>query len=209
MVARMARGGKAGTYVVVIPHEFEQWIADDGTAIVRQRIHEDRMTFPTPRDKARYEAARPVDPPWDEQAHRQTELEIGGFDFAELQALPTDPAALRPLLENTNVTLTARAGQLLSSAATPTAVKVALFEVLKGLPGATLAQGVKDPLGRTGVAIEFDDPAWHTLFLFNPDTGALLGTRSIGHKELPGRDISDWSLTVVSGRTNTAPTTAR
>ena len=119
-----------------------------------------------------------------------------GSTSPQLQALPTDPAALRPLLENTNVTLTARAGQLLSSAATPTAVKVALFEVLKGLPGATLAQGVKDPLGRTGVAIEFDDPAWHTLFLFNPDTGTLLGTRSIGHKELPGRDISDWSLTV-------------
>ena len=208
-ISHMRGGGKAGTYVMVVPHELEQWIADDGTAIMRQQMHEDQATFPTPRDKARFDAANVTEPRWDDLPQRQTHLEIGGFDYAEVQALPTDPAALRPLLEDTNVALTARAGQLLSSAATPTAVKVALFEVLKGLPGATLVEGVKDPLGRTGVGIEFDSPAWHTLFLFNPKTGTLLGTRSIGHKELPGRDISDWSLTVETGRTDTAPTTER
>ena len=50
-------GGK-GTFVVVLPHEDEQWVADDGTGVVRNVIHEDQPTFPTPEDKADYEAAR-------------------------------------------------------------------------------------------------------------------------------------------------------
>jgi hypothetical protein len=80
--------------------------------------------------------------------------------------------------------------------------------VLKDLPGATLVDNVTDPLGRTGVAVEFETEAWHSLFLFNPDSGALLGVRSIGHKELPGRDITDWNLTVESTRVQAAPLTA-
>ena len=56
-----------------------------------------------------------------------------------------------------------------------------------------------DPQGRTGVGVEFDDAAWKTLFLFDPETGALLGTRSIGRKEVPGRNIDDWSLVIESG----------
>ena len=98
------------------------------------------------------------------------------------------------------MTLTAMVGQLLASALTPPDVKVALFAVLKELPGATLRPDVTDPQGRTGVGVEFDTPAWKTLFLFDQDTGALLGTRSIGRKEVPGRDIDDWSLVIESGR---------
>jgi hypothetical protein len=97
-------------------------------------------------------------------------------------------------------------GQLLGSALTPPAVKVALFEVLKGLPGATLVPDTKDPQGRTGVGVQFETDAWKTLFLFDPQTGGLLGTRSIGHKEVPGRDIDDWSLVLESTRRDDAPT---
>jgi hypothetical protein len=68
---------------------------------------------------------------------------------------------------------------------------------------------VTDPRGRTGVGVQFDTPAWKTLFLFDPATGALLGTRSLGHKEVPGRDIDDWSLVLESGRRDDAPTLVR
>ena len=101
--------------------------------------------------------------------------------------------------------MTAIIGQLLGSALTPQPVKVALFEVLKGLPGATLVPGTTDPTGRTGVGVRFESDAWNTLFLFNPSTGELLGTRSIGHKEVPGRDIDDWSLVLESHRVDDAP----
>ncbi len=96
-------------------------------------------------------------------------------------------------------------GGLLSSALTPPHVQAALFEVLKSLPGATLVDGVTDPQGRTGVGVRFQDDAWDTLFLFDPASGHLLGTRSIGHQEVEGRDIADWSLVMDAGRTDRAP----
>jgi len=123
--------------------------------------------------------------------------------------LPTDPVALKTKLEHRdNVVVTAYAGALLSFAGTPHAVKAALFSVLKSVPGAKLIPSVTDPLKRTGVGVQFDDEAWRTLFLFDPDTGALLGTKSIGKQEVPGRTIEDWNLTVESGRTDIAPATA-
>ena len=146
----------------------------------------------------------------DESPRAMQDVEVLGLSLAEVRALPTDPVALKAKLENRdNVIVTAYAGALLSFAGTPQDVKVALFSVLKSLPGAKLVPSVTDPLERTGVGVQFDDEAWRTLFVFDPDTGALLGTKSIGKKEVPGRTIEDWNLTVESGRTDTAPTTER
>lgn len=195
--------------MVVIPHDDEQWVSDDGSAIVRNVMREDEATFPTPEDKADYEAAGTKRPPLDDSPRAVDAITVAGLSAAEVRALPTDPAALRARVEGGEITLTAMVGQLLATALTPPEVKVALFEVLKGLPGATLVTGATDPKGRTGVGVQFDTPAWKTLFLFDPATGALLGTRSIGHKEVPGRDIDDWSLVLESNRRDDAPTTAR
>ena len=197
-------GGK-GTYVVVLPHEDEQWVADDGTGIVHFVIHFGRPTFPTPEDKADYEAADPG-PPIEFKPRKVEAVTVAGMSAAEVRALPTDPVKLRERIEGGEVTLTAMVGQLLASALTPPEVKVALFAVLKELPGATLRPDVKDPQGRVGVGVEFDTEAWKTLFLFDERSGALLGTRSIGRKEVPGREIDDWSLVIESGRRDDAPT---
>ena len=194
-----------GTFVVVLPHTDEQWVTADGTAISRNRIAWDQPTFPTAEDKADYEAAGTSMPPYNDAPHRVEGVTVAGFTPAEVLALPTDPAALRGRLTNPDVQLTGMVGQLLGSALTPPPVKVALFEVLKGLPGATLVPDTKDPLGRTGVGVQFETDAWKTLFLFDPATGALLGTRAIGHKEVPGRDIDDWSLVLESRRVDDAP----
>jgi len=194
-------------YVAVIPHEYEQWVADDGTGVVKQIIHWDRATFPTSQDKLGFEGQQR--PPLDDSPQRQEHIEVLGMSLAEVRALPTDPVALKTKLENRdNVVVTAYAGALLSFAGTPQDVKVALFSVLKSVSGAKLIPSVTDPLKRTGVGVQFDDEAWRTLFLFDPETGALLGTKSIGKQEVPGRTIEDWNLTVESGRTDTAPATA-
>jgi hypothetical protein len=198
------RAGAKGSFVVVIPMEDEQWVTGDGTAIVRSVMHEDQATFPTPQDEADYERARPA-PPWDQRPFELRGIKVAGFTAAEVLALPSDPQALRERLEGRDIVVTAAAGQLLGSALTPRAVKSALFAVLRRLPGARLAGAETDPTGRTGVGVEFDDAAWKTLFLFDRDTGALLGTRSIGKRELPGRTISDWDVIVDSGRRDTAP----
>ena len=201
---RPKRGGK-GTYVVVLPHEDEQWVADDGTGIVHFVIHFGQPTFPTSEDKADYEAADPG-PPIEFEPRKVEQMTVAGMSAAEVRALPTDPAKLRERIEGGEVTLTAMVGQLLACALTPPEVKVALFAVLKSLPGATLRPDVKDPQGRVGVGVEFDTEAWKTLFLFDERSGALLGTRSIGRKEVPGRNIDDWSLVIESGRRDDAPT---
>ena len=190
--------------MVVLEHEDEQWITADGTGVARFVIHDDRPTFPTPEDKADYEAS-PPGPPFPDQPVAVDDMTVAGMPAAEVRALPTDPAQLRKRIEGGEVTLTAMVGQLLASALTPPEVKVALFAVLKQLPGATLRRDVTDPQGRVGVGVEFDTEAWKTLFLFDERTGALLGTRSIGRKEVPGRNIDDWSLVIESGRRDDAP----
>jgi hypothetical protein len=52
---------------------------------------------------------------------------------------------------------------------------------------------------------EFDGPAWRTMFIFDPRTCELIATRSIGKKELPGRDIRDWALQLDARGTDSAP----
>lgn len=185
---------RPGNVTKVLPHESEQWIADDGTGVYKEVVHwDEKPPFPV-----------------DESPHAIDDAEVLGMSLEEVRDLPTDPAKLmRHLEDRDNVIVTAYAGALLSFAGTPQDVKVALFSVLKHLPDATLIPSETDPLERTGVGVQFEDEAWRTLFLFNRDTGELLGTRSIGKKEVPGRTITDWNLTVESGRTDTAPKTAR
>jgi hypothetical protein len=199
------RPGGHGTYVVVFPHESEVWVSNDGEEIVSGVVRWDRPAFPTPRDKADYERSSKQEPGWQERPYATRDAKWGGLTAAQVLALPTDPAALRARIEHNGMATTAAAAQLLGSALTPQPVKAALYQVLRSLPGATLAGDERDPLGRTGVGIQFDDAAWRSLFLFDRDTGALLGTRSIGKKEVPGRTISDWDLIVDSGRRDTAP----
>jgi hypothetical protein len=184
----MRSGGEAE----VLPHEAEQWVADDGSGVAREVIH--------------WGEQRPPVRAFEDEPRAVRDFEVIGLNMQEIRALPTDPAALRRTLEaRDNVIVTAYAGALLSFAGTPQDVKLALYSVLKSLPGAELIPSVTDPLDRTGVGVQFDDEAWRTLFLFDPATGALLGTRSIGKKEVPGRTITDWNLTVRSGRTDSAP----
>jgi hypothetical protein len=195
--------------VVVLEHEDEQWVPDHGEAVGRSVIHDDRPMFPTPEDRADYEKAGPGPPSGGSQTYALEDIDVAGLSLDEVRALPTEPAALKAKLAGREVDLTAIAGRLLGLAFTPPDVKAALYGVLKSLPGATLVPDAKDPKGRTGVGVEFSTEAWKTLFLFDPETGALLATRSIGSKEVKDRKIDDWSLMLESGRRDDAPRPAR
>jgi hypothetical protein len=208
-VSHMRGGGKGERFVAVIPHELEQWIDADGTAIVREAIHEDQAVFSTPQDEAAYRRAGRQAPPWSSEPRRVDDYRLAGRTVQQVAALPTDPAALKAALEAGEVDLLPATAQLIASPVATPELKAALFTVLKGLPGAQLIPEATDPRKRTGVGVQFEDDAWRTLFLFDPDTGALLGTRSDGKQELPDRTISDWWLVVDATRTDAAPTTAR
>ena len=136
-----------------------------------QRIHEDQPTFPTPEDKADYEAAARPPSRLDDRPHGRG-LTVVGLSPARSRALPTDPAALRARLEDPDIPLTAMVGGLLSSALTPPDVKVALFEVLKEPAGRDAVPDVTDPRAAPASACASTTPAWNTLFLFDPETGA-------------------------------------
>jgi hypothetical protein len=203
-----------GTFATVVPTDAEIWVARNGSESIA-RHHElwDQATYPNNQDRDDAAAAAgPLSrPPDDGQALRSTDTKVAGFTVAELRALPTDPAALRTRLERAElgydspspvVTVT---GMVLGSPLTPPAVRAAAFTVLRGLPGATLVAGATDPTGRSGEAIEFDSPAWRTMFIFDPKTSNLIATRSTGKKELPGRDINDWTLQLDTHGTDSAP----
>lgn len=208
-VSHMRGGGQSERFVVVIPHELEQWVDADGSAIVREAIHEEQAVFSTPQDEAAYRRAGAQRPPWNSEPHRVDDYTLAGLTVQQIAALPAEPSALKAQLEAGEVDLLPAIAQLIASPVATPELKTALFTVLKGLPGAHLVPTATDPRKREGVGVQFEDDAWRTLFVFDPDTGALLGTRSEGKKEVPGRTISDWWLVVDATRTNTAPTTAR
>jgi hypothetical protein len=205
-ISQTRTDGKGGEFVIVVPMEGESWVADDGTVISKGVEHEDQATFPTPADKAAYDAA-PKFPQRDTPAHAQIGLKVGGLTAEQIRALPTDPAQLDAAISaDPDLTTVAAAAQLLGWPLTPQPVRAALYAVLKARPDAKLVGSVHDPSGRAGVGIQFEDDAWTTLFVFNPATGDLLATRSYGRHEAKGRGTTDWDLTLEQGRRDDAPT---
>jgi len=207
------RPGGGGSFATLVPYDSEEWLARDGSEQIRRgRERWEKATYPTAQDRVDAQAAGT--PPWprgDEPPVRYTDVKVAGFTVAELNALPTDPAALRARLEHADLgykspsPLVTATGLLLGSPLTPRDVRVAAFAVLRGLPGARLVSGATDPAGRSGEGVEFDDDAWRTLFIFDTSTSALIATRSIGEKELPGRNISGWTLQLDSKGADSAP----
>jgi hypothetical protein len=204
-ISQTRTDGKGGEFVIVVPMEGESWVADDGTVISKGVEHEDQATFPTPADKAAYEAA-PKFPQRDTPAHEQIGLKVGGLTAEQIRSLPTDPAQLQAAISaDPDLTTVAAAAQLLDWPLTPQPVRAALYGVLKARPDARLVGTVRDPSGREGVGVQFEDDAWTTLFVFNPATGNLLATRSYGKHEAKGRGTTDWDLTLAQGRSDDAP----
>jgi len=204
------RGG--GTFAMVIPHDTEVWVTRSGRrAVFRERFMTDQATFPTPRDREAYESS-PTLPPAVENGVVVSSgpLTFGTLTADQLRALPTDPAVLRRRLDRVRFgqapdVLVSVCATVLQSPLTPAKVRAAVLQVLRRLRGAMVVRGARDPLGRTGAAIEFTDRAWRTLFVFDPKTSALLATRSIGRYEMSGRTITDWHLQLEAGWRDSAP----
>jgi hypothetical protein len=95
--------------------------------------------------------------------------DLGGFDLAQVQQLPTDPAALRDLIvariaagpdgralstDEADLRLFGALTELLLDVPAPPKVRAAAFRALAGIPGVTSSGQVADARGRTGVGIE-------------------------------------------------------
>lgn len=111
------------------------------------------------------------------------------YTFAQLAALPTDPAQLWPIVQAdetapfTSDPAQPKSGQsdlfhsiwnLLGSYPVPAPLQQALYEVAAKIPGVTVAGQYTDSLGRTGTALSLGP--W--TMVVDPDTGQLLALLS-------------------------------
>jgi hypothetical protein len=117
-----------------------------------------------------------------------------GLTWAQLYALPIDPAQLQSVLESRftkgfgsdadpsptpgEVTQSAElfvvVGDLLRESPAPPALREALYEVAANIPGVVVKGDYTDALGRTGTAVERDGQA----LVIDPGTGQLLANIS-------------------------------
>jgi hypothetical protein len=127
----------------------------------------------------------------------------------QIEALPTDPAKLRAVLsrnirpeaspEEIEYSIFSAAGRLLFEMPSPPKLRGAALRVLSELPGTTLKENVKDPIGRPGTQITMtvnlkgENPSAPptaalgggpgSSFIIDPVTGRLLSSEfSMGRK---------------------------
>jgi hypothetical protein len=134
--------------------------------------------------------------------------------FAELQQLPTDPAALEAYLlaippDHPNLPEVPVSERLftacleLAEVPAQPAVRAAAFRLLSGLPDLTALGRVPDPLGRIGVGISnasFGNPGQE--LIIDPVTGSLLAFEDVS--SVDGHDVvTHYEMLLESGWTNT------
>ncbi|HKT03658.1 MAG TPA: CU044_5270 family protein, partial [Rugosimonospora sp.] len=145
---------------------------------------------------------------------------LSGAPYSVLGALPTDPDALRRVLEadpmvHTLVTASAGPGQTAAVWnlmrdlvwTVPPRQQAALFRMAAMLPGITVEGSVVDAAGRGGIAVGLFDPALGRIeFVFDPGDYRFLGERIVDNNR-PGRVLFNDTLrrTTVVDRSGQTP----
>ncbi|MET9644749.1 hypothetical protein [Streptomyces syringium] len=95
--------------------------------------------------------------------------------WRELEALPTDPAALRARLvgkatgEGVEEGLFDGVEELLARSPAEPELRAALFKVLTRIPGVRVTERVKDSTGRVGTAVDLDADTWHRRLIIDTE----------------------------------------
>jgi hypothetical protein len=191
---------------VLVPSEREAWISLDGSRRGRVREVTGKPRFVSAGQRAGWLAAG--SPPLPRAGQVEDSAVWGGGGTLDASELPTDPPALRQLIEAREIpgvsgppgeaeTFTL-IGDMLRETYLPPAVRAAIFELTAELPGVELLGEVQDPVGRSGTGIAFTDHkrgVRHELII-DPATSALLGERESivesgawGFKAPPGTPV--------------------
>ena len=104
------------------------------------------------------------------------------LSWEELVSLPTDPVALRQLLEqevdgllDPTWQMAKLAGELLAETPATPALRQGLWKVVAAIPGVTSEGEVRDALGRDGVQILLtSDTRGELEYIIDPDAGTIL-----------------------------------
>jgi hypothetical protein len=120
---------------------------------------------------------------------------LSGQPFLDTSHLPTQPKALRRLIEARKIPLVdgppgeaetfTLVGDMLRSTYLPPAFRAALYRVVAELPKVELLGEVKDPVGRTGIGVAYTKGSLTHELIFDPATSALLGEREVAARRIP------------------------
>lgn len=197
----------ASEWSVMVPSEREAWISFDGSRKGRVREVTDKPRFVSEGQRAGWVEAG--SPPLPRAGRVEDGALSGGGGFLDATDLPTDPAALRQLIEAREIPgvegppgeaeTFVLIGDMLRETYLPPAIRAAIFQLTAELPGVELLGEVRDPVDRPGTGIAFTDRKRGTRqeLIFDPKTSALLGERTsivrsgaFGFKAPPGTPIS-------------------
>ncbi len=181
--------GNGVNYAYLITYTVELWTARDGSG--RTVTHAIRTSFPTARDRHRWEqAGRPVLQRNSSGSHpRATPRWISGMTYAQMIALPTSVDALTRRLEPGGKGSSADAlfttiGDLLREDPIPAPLRAALYRIAAGIPGIHLVRLPHYETGRSALAVTYtrtdDGPILIGELLFDPRTFELLGEWETG-----------------------------
>src|SRR5919108_5016243 len=187
------------TWSVLVPETRQIWIGPDGSGRLRQT--RGRPRFLSAKDRALWRAAgspklgggRTTDQVFRGKGSPPpgTPVVAGSpqdyLSYLDLTGLPTDPDALRELIEERKVeggppgdaeTFTI-IGDLLRETYAPPKLRAALYQVAAELPGVELLGTVRDEAGRKGIGVGYTDGGERHELIFDRKTSVLLGERDV------------------------------
>ncbi len=178
---------------VFTPSARQTWIAANGAG--RARVVSAKPEFLTPWQRKEWkEAGSP---------HLGSggveDFALSGQPFLDTSNLPTQPKALRKLIEARKIPLVdgppgegetfTLIGDMLRSTYLPPAFRAALYRVVAELPEVELLGEVKDPVGRKGIGVAFTKGSVTHELIFDPATSALLGEREVAARRIPDLQV--------------------
>jgi hypothetical protein len=172
-------------FSVLMPGTREAWIRPDGAG----RLLETTGTpvFLSEQDRAVWIASGSPDLGGNRTTDETYSAGQRGLYYMDLSNLPTDPVSLKSLIEERKVeggppgdaeTFTI-IGDMLRETYAPPELRAALFQIASELPGVELVGNVKDEQGRDGVAVGYTTGGLRQELIFDPNTSALLGERTV------------------------------
>jgi hypothetical protein len=178
---------------VLVPRIRQTWIAANGAG--RARAVAAKPEFLTAGQRKAWKAAG--------SPHLSSggveDFALSGQPFLDTSNLPTQPKALRKLIEARKIPLVngppgeaetfTLIGDMLRNTYLPPAFRAALYRVVAELPKVELLGEVEDPIGRKGIGVAYTKGSVTHELIFDPATSALLGEREVAARRIPDLQV--------------------
>jgi hypothetical protein len=210
-VTTVPDGGQQ-SYNTIVRYTRQQWIGTDGSGRILQVAGTPQLA--TSADRAAWIAdGKPNLNDGSGNINTTFGPQQGGY--VDLSNVPTDPAALKQLIEQRKLEsgpsgdaeTFAIIGDLLRDSYAPPAVRSALYEVAAELPGVQLIGATHDQLGRPGTAVGYTSNGNTQELIIDLQTSALLAEQTIDNKGTVVGWTAYLSSGVVDSTTATVSTT--